>query len=135
MGVFFPEHVRELRKQRGLTCKEVGRRVGKHKDTIAKIEAGELKPNEAMLKMLADALGISVKELCKDESELTNVETIRRIQQVLLEKLNVIVEVTNKINFWIEGIEITDNIENSAGHCTEEIVRFLKGAERCTRLR
>jgi|GEM_PF-6882570 len=135
MGVFFPEHVRELRKQRGLTCKEVGRRVGKHKDTIAKIEAGELKPNEAMLKMLADALGISVKELCKDESELTNVETIRRIQQVLLEKLNVIVEVTNKINSWIEGIEITDNIENSAGHRTEEIVRFLKGAERCTRLR
>jgi transcriptional regulator with XRE-family HTH domain len=135
MDVFFPERVSELRKQRGLTCKEVGRRAGKHKDTISKIEAGELKPNEAMLQMLADALGISVKELSKDESELTNVETIRRIQQVLLEKLNIIVEITNKINSWIEGIDITDNIENSAGHCSDEIVRFLKGAERCTRLR
>ena len=71
------EIIKELRKRRGLTPKDLARSAGVHFSEIYRIEHGQRFPRAQTLKKLAKPLGISEIELFKlagflseDESEV-----------------------------------------------------------------
>ena len=48
--------LREVRRRRALTIRELGERSGVHRDTIHRIELGETDPRPSTIRKLADAL-------------------------------------------------------------------------------
>ncbi|WP_031405327.1 helix-turn-helix domain-containing protein [Geobacillus vulcani] len=59
----FPQRLRMLRKAKGLTQEELGRRVNVTKVSISGYENGNRTPDMDTLKALADVLGVSVDYL------------------------------------------------------------------------
>ena len=59
----FAERVRELRKERGLTQKQVADSCGIADSAIRKYESGKVTPKYEMLQRIADALGVRPGEL------------------------------------------------------------------------
>ena len=55
--------MRELRKERHLTMKELGQKVGMSESTISLYETGKHDPDLETLNRIADALGVTVDEL------------------------------------------------------------------------
>src|SRR5947209_6888348 len=63
MGSSLGRRVRKLRKQKGLTQKELATKAGLAERTIQWLEAGKTEPQPANLRSLAEALGVEVAEL------------------------------------------------------------------------
>jgi len=64
------ERIVRLRKARGWSARELGRRAGMGDAAISRIETGKVsEPRLATMTRLADALGVSVGELRGAESE------------------------------------------------------------------
>ena len=61
------EKMRELRQKKGLTTTQLGDRVGVSNAMITRIETGTKDPSIALLKVIADALGVSAGILIDDE--------------------------------------------------------------------
>ncbi|MDQ0340233.1 transcriptional regulator with XRE-family HTH domain [Caldalkalibacillus uzonensis] len=59
----FPQRLRTLRKAKGLTQEELGRKVNVTKVSISGYESGNRSPDMDTLKMLADALDVSIDYL------------------------------------------------------------------------
>lgn len=57
------KNIASIRKQTGLSQRELGYRCGKDQQTIHKIETGKNAPNIYVLYQLAEALGIRVRDL------------------------------------------------------------------------
>jgi transcriptional regulator with XRE-family HTH domain len=62
-------NVYRLRKERGLTQADLGKRAGLSQPKVAKIESGDANPELRTLGRLAGALGITVGELLTDPYE------------------------------------------------------------------
>lgn len=58
--------IETARKKKGLTREELGFRIGERTVTIAKIENGDLRPSDQMIKKLEKELGISLLEEVKE---------------------------------------------------------------------
>lgn len=56
-------NIRKLREERNITQSQLARMVDKDRQTIYKIETGELNSTVKSLKLIADALKIPVKRL------------------------------------------------------------------------
>ena len=56
-------NMRELRKQRGLTMKELGKAVGVAESTISLYETGKHEPDILTMQRIAAVLGVSVDAL------------------------------------------------------------------------
>ena len=54
------EKIREIRKARGLTQKELGEKAGIAEPTIRRYELGKLNPKIETVKKIADALGVDM---------------------------------------------------------------------------
>lgn len=52
--------IRELRKKKGMTMKELGRAIGVAESTISQYETGKRQPDNATLLSLAQFLGVTV---------------------------------------------------------------------------
>ena len=77
----FGERVRLLRKERGIGQKELAGAVGASVNWISRIELGKLKnPNLSGLMRLAQALNVSVDELC-GQSALPNDVSFRALRE------------------------------------------------------
>lgn len=61
------EKMRELRQKKGLTTTQLGDMVGVSNAMITRIETGTKDPSIALLKVIADALGVSAGILIDDE--------------------------------------------------------------------
>ena len=61
------EKMRELRQKKGLTTTQLGDMVGVSNAMITRIETGTKEPSIALLKVIADALGVSAGILIDDE--------------------------------------------------------------------
>lgn len=61
--------LRTLRKQRGLTMKQLGEAVGAAESTISQYETGKRKPDYKTLIKLAEYLGVSTDYLLRGEGE------------------------------------------------------------------
>lgn len=59
--------IRELRKERGMTQKELAETVGVDQSAVAQWEAGKSGPHRNKLSKLAQALGCTVDDLLKGD--------------------------------------------------------------------
>ena len=57
--------LRELRKQRGLTMKELGEKIGVSESTISLYETGRRSPSYEILLKIAEYFGVSVDYLLR----------------------------------------------------------------------
>ena len=120
-----------LRKQKGLTSKEVAEQIGISQGHYSHIENGERSINPDHAKRLAAVLGVDA--------------------QLVIDKVNEAIEKRGKLNHWLSGIkyreqwlpdwlieelrfqkfnkekkdsELTDMIASIAGRCVSEEIRF-----------
>lgn len=63
------EKIRKLRKERGWTQAELGRRARVGGNNVSSYELGTLKPSPKTLERFAQALGVSTQELLSEEPE------------------------------------------------------------------
>ncbi len=66
----FGEKLSTLRKQRGLTLRELGDMLEVHNTYISQMEKGKKIPNAAMILKIAHLFNVSVNVLMEDELEL-----------------------------------------------------------------
>jgi transcriptional regulator with XRE-family HTH domain len=67
--VNFPEHLAQLRKERGLTQPQLAEKIGVHVAQVRRYEAGTSQPTLDVIRSLAVALGVSADELLFAEDE------------------------------------------------------------------
>ena len=67
--VNFPEHLAQLRKERGLTQTQLAEKIGVHVAQVRRYEAGTSQPTLDVIRSLAVALGVSADELLFAEDE------------------------------------------------------------------
>lgn len=77
-----------LRKQKGLTQEELVEKCNINVRTIQRIEAGEVTPRSFTIKTILEVLGVSYKEIVKDESLKTEFKpilgiTMQNVKRVL----------------------------------------------------
>jgi transcriptional regulator with XRE-family HTH domain len=63
------EHVKSLRKEKGLTLKELSHSIGKDPQSIHRLEMGQVNPSYLYLLELCEGLEINVVELLQDLTE------------------------------------------------------------------
>lgn len=56
-GIYFALKMAQLRKDSGLTQKELARRTGKPQSTISRIETGEMNPSIELVLEILEAMG------------------------------------------------------------------------------
>jgi transcriptional regulator with XRE-family HTH domain len=84
----FPERLRKLRTERGLSQTELGERVELHYNHIGRYERGGARPTADALRRLADALGVTTDYLLEGESSeaakarFSDRELLRQFQEV-----------------------------------------------------
>ena len=66
----FGKKLRTLRKQRGLTQKQLSDMLGVSRPYVAKMERNEKMPNAPMILKIADVFAISTDQLMRDEIDL-----------------------------------------------------------------
>jgi putative transcriptional regulator len=59
--------IREIRQEKGMTQLQLGHAVDKDQQSIQRLEAGNMNPTYYYLKQITVGLGISIKELFKEE--------------------------------------------------------------------
>ena len=59
--------IQELRKQKGMTQEDLADKTGLSVRTIQRIESGEVDPRSYTLSQIAEALGVKLEELTKEE--------------------------------------------------------------------
>lgn len=70
------ENIKQLRKNKGLTQKELGELIGVKAITIRKYESNEREPNIETLNKIAMALGVTINDLVKNEEKASNKNSI-----------------------------------------------------------
>ena len=63
-------YMKTIRLQKGLTMKEVGKRIGLSESAVGLYENGRRKPNYEMLLKISEALGCTVNDLLYSPEEL-----------------------------------------------------------------
>ncbi len=58
----YPERIRNARQRLGLTQDELAKRILEKKTVISKIERGEMRPDDKLIKKLEKELGVKLKE-------------------------------------------------------------------------
>ena len=66
----FAEKLRTLRKQRGLTLRQLAEILSTSSGYIADLESGRRQPSLDLARKMADFFGISVDQLARDELDL-----------------------------------------------------------------
>ncbi len=66
----FGEKLHILRKQQGLSQRQLGEMLGISGSHVGAIERGEKTPNATMILKIADTFGVTTDQLMRDELEL-----------------------------------------------------------------
>lgn len=75
--------LKELRKNHGLTLKELGKKVSMHDNTLSRYETGKRNPSLKTWQKLADYFGVSVPYLQGRYDHLTKKEALQVIREVM----------------------------------------------------
>lgn len=75
--------LRELRKNHGLTLKELGKKVSMHDNTLSQYETGKRNPSLKTWQQLADFYGVSVSYLQGRYDHLTKKEAWQTIHEIM----------------------------------------------------
>lgn len=106
------ETIREIRKNKGLTMKELGNKVGLSEQGIGNYERGDRKPNIEILTKIAKALNVSVNDLIgfSINIEMHTTENISPKGQELMESSDLLKQsVTNTNNIRAYQLAGDDN--------------------------
>lgn len=110
----FGRAIRYVRKQKGLTLKELGRLVGDGEEglthsTISRYERGERQPSPATLRKIADALDTTLEELRDIDNRLRGSDPRQGVMQ---EAKAAVGYVTNKsdISAWRDRVVRTPGL-------------------------
>ncbi|MFQ5436430.1 MAG: helix-turn-helix domain-containing protein [Anaerolineae bacterium] len=66
----FGEKLASLRKERGLTARQLGTMLDVSHTFVLHLEKGQRTPNAAMILKIADIFGVATDQLMRDELEL-----------------------------------------------------------------
>lgn len=69
----FGEKLNILRKNQGLTMRQLGDMLGVHNTFISQLEKGRRKPNAEMILKIADIFGVTADQLMRDELEVSDI--------------------------------------------------------------
>lgn len=106
MKNYFPDNLKHLRNQKGLTQEELAKKMDKDYSTIGKWELGQRNPIMADILKLADIFGVSVQDLVEKDlkfnngnDELSDKKTslFNKIGDLSPEKQEIILNVTESI--------------------------------------
>lgn len=75
--------LRELRKNHGLTLKELSKKVSMHDNTLSQYETGKRNPSLKTWQQLADFYGVSVPYLQGRYDHLTKKEALQTIHEIM----------------------------------------------------
>lgn len=75
--------LRELRKNHGLTLKELGKKVSMHDNALSQYETGKRNPSLKTWQQLADFYGVSVSYLQGRYDHLTKKEALQTIHEIM----------------------------------------------------
>lgn len=70
------EAIKLFRKEKGLTQKELGERIGISAISVRKYESGDRNPSNTTLQVIADVLGIDKNQLLSLNDETNSIEDI-----------------------------------------------------------
>ena len=70
------ENIKYIRKSKGLTQKELAEKIGVTDSAITKYEKGDREPNWKTLNKIAEALGVTINDLVKNEEKASNKNSI-----------------------------------------------------------
>ena len=69
-----PDRIRLLREQKGWSQNRLAKETGISQPTIWRLERGEIeRPNVEYLRLVADAFGVTIDSLVRDETVVPNV--------------------------------------------------------------
>ena len=102
--------LRLLRKEAGLTQKELADIIGVKRSTIAAYELGAIEPSQKILQLLANHFNVSVDYILEN----TNIRTEKR-QTVDIHDLmmNILDRLDNDVNVYFNGSVLSDNEKQS----------------------
>jgi transcriptional regulator with XRE-family HTH domain len=69
----FAQRLLELRKRKGWSQPELGKKAGTSGPIVGRYERGEMTPSIEMAKKLADAFGVTLDYLVSDKNEVPNI--------------------------------------------------------------
>lgn len=72
------ERIKAVLDSKGMSQRELARRIGKHPSEISEIVRGERDPGMAMVEKIAAGLGVSVAELVGEPGELSVCRLLER---------------------------------------------------------
>lgn len=102
--------IKEIRKQKGLTQKQLGEKCGMYESQIRKYENGKANPKIETLQKIATALKCNLSDLMDaDEYKLHNIEiAIKKVNDSVLEKNKEIDNEPMTIAAHFDGDEYTE---------------------------
>jgi transcriptional regulator with XRE-family HTH domain len=70
------QNIKKYRKQKGLTLKQVGNKLGMSEQAIGQYERGERQVAAGMLNKIADALGVTIGKLVEGIYDVKNYDNV-----------------------------------------------------------
>jgi putative transcription factor len=68
LALDYPERIKEGRRRKGLTQEELAKQINERKSVIIKVESGEMRPDDKLVRKLERALAMSLKEVYESDA-------------------------------------------------------------------
>ncbi|WP_200411400.1 helix-turn-helix domain-containing protein [Virgibacillus salexigens] len=85
LAVFVGERIKEERKKKGLTQKELGEKIGVKHNTISSYEKGTNAPEQNAIFKIARALNVKVDDLFPSNSQANSADDLQRALEMAKE--------------------------------------------------
>lgn len=96
--------IKQFRKDKGLTQKELATKLGVAEITIRKYESGDREPKLDQLQKIASALDVAVEELIKGDVPITNQEKLKYLIDTA--QVTTIEEIASLINYPVNELDM-----------------------------
>lgn len=127
----FGKRLRSVRKELGLTQKELGERIGVGRTTISEYESGKIVPRQDGLIKLAEVLGVNVDFLTGTSACATWIdnEYVCQLEDSLLSMIRMMNSKNVKVKFFTT--ELTDDQCDVIKQQIRSILMTLEEFEKC----
>ena len=92
--------IAQLRKEKGITQEELGRRIGVTNKTVSRWENGNYMPDIEMLQLLSEQFGVTIEELIAGERMDDSTLRARCNEIVVAAAKNEVFSIKEKTKFW-----------------------------------
>lgn len=124
------ENIRRIRKQRGLTLKQLGDMVGVNEAYIRAYESGKRNPKIGSLQAIAKALSVNVEVL--NNSSFDSITAMHRLFQVFRQYSGELMEIQNGEE---EEVAVSFGTLPAMRSWYERYLRYLEDVEECNHIK